>query len=77
MQVKIERLKNSFYDYRLGADGVYAKDLLAYAQQNLGAVRMWHCSRDNMYVTNAKNKRAVIRVKLVDILDGRCYTVNN
>ena len=64
MQVKITKLKNSFYDYRLGADGVYAKDLLAHAQTVLGAVTMWHCSRDNMYVTNAKNKRAVIRVKI-------------
>ncbi len=64
MQVKITKLNGSFYDYRLGADGVYAKDLLAYAQQRLGAVTMWHCSRDNMHVANAKDRRAVIRVKI-------------
>ena len=64
MQVKLQRIKHEFYDFRLSAEGVYSTDLLAYAQSKLGAVRYWHVSKDNLRITNAKDKRAVIRVKI-------------
>ena len=64
MQIKIQKIKHDFYNYRLGADGVYSTDLLAYAEQHLGKVRYWNVSKDNLRVTNAGDKRAVIRVKI-------------
>ena len=64
MQVKVEKIKHKFYNFRLSADGVYSTDLLEYAQNKLGAVRYWHCSKDNLRITNAGDKRAVIRVKI-------------